>query len=94
MILDQVPSNPIADMANGRVVPVIIFAILLGAAINIQGARDPESVKAFRDVIHSFNHVMFGVAKLVIKTTPYGVFGLITAMAVRYGLSSCCPWAR
>lgn len=94
VILDQVPSNPIADMANGRVVPVIIFAILLGAAINIQGARDPESVKAFRDVIHSFNHVMFGVAKLVIKTTPYGVFGLITAMAVRYGLSSLLPLGK
>ena len=94
VILDLVPSNPIADMAGGRVVPVIIFAIFVGAAINIQGSRDPESVRAFRDAIHSFNHVMFGVAKLAIKTTPYGAFGLITAMAVRYGFSSLLPLGK
>lgn len=94
VILDLVPSNPIADMAAGRVVPVIIFAMFVGAAINIQGARNPDSVRAFRDAIHSFNQVMFGVAKLAIKTTPYGAFGLITAMAVRYGLSSLLPLGK
>lgn len=94
VILDLVPSNPIADMAGGRVVPVIIFAIFVGAAINIQGSRDPESVRAFRDAIHSFNNVMFGVAKLAIRTTPYGAFGLITAMAVRYGFSSLLPLGK
>jgi len=94
VVLDLVPQNPIADMAGGRVVPVIVFAIFVGAAINLQGARDPESVRAFREVIHSFNHVMFGVAKLAIKTTPYGVFGLITTMAARYGLVSLLPLGK
>lgn len=94
VILDLMPTNPVSDMANGRVVPVIIFAIFVGAAISIQGARDPESVKAFRDAIQSFNQVMFGVAKLAIRTTPYGVFGLITAMAARYGLSSLLPLGK
>ena len=88
------PANPVADMANGRVVPVIIFAIFVGAAINVQGARDPESVRPFRDAIHSFNQVMFGVAKLAIRTTPYGAFGLITAMAARYGLGSLLPLGK
>lgn len=94
VILDQVPSNPIADMSAGKVVPVIIFAMFLGAAINLQGARDPESVQAFRQVIHSFNNVMFSVAKIVIKTTPYGAFGLIAAMAARYGFSSLLPMGK
>lgn len=94
VILDLMPANPVADMANGRVVPVIIFAIFVGAAINVQGARDPESVRPFRDAIHSFNQVMFGVAKLAIRTTPYGAFGLITAMAARYGLGSLLPLGK
>lgn len=94
VILDQVPSNPIADMAEGRVIPVIVFAMLLGAAINIQGRRDPASVEPFKNVIHSFNQVMFGVAKIVIKLTPYGAFGLIAAMAARYGLASILPMGK
>lgn len=94
VILDQVPSNPVADMAAGRVIPVIIFAMLIGAAINIQSRRDPESVRAFKDAIHSFNQVMFGVAKIVIKLTPYGAFGLIAAMAARYGFSSILPMGK
>lgn len=94
VVLDQVPTNPIADMAAGKVIPVIVFAIMVGVAVNMQGARNPDSVKPFRDVIHSFNHVMFGVAKIAIKTTPYGAFGLITAMAIRYGFSSLVPLGK
>lgn len=47
VILDLVPSNPISDMAAGKVVPVLIFAIFIAVAIVHVGSKKPESVAAF-----------------------------------------------
>lgn len=94
VLMDLVPSNPINDMATGKVVPVIIFAMFVAVAITIEGNRKPERVKPVKDFIQSFGHIMFRVTKLVIKLTPYGVFGLMTTMASKYGLSSLLPLGK
>ncbi|EJW19693.1 DAACS family dicarboxylate/amino acid:cation symporter [Paenibacillus alvei DSM 29] len=88
VLLDLVPSNPINEMAQGKVVPVIIFAAFIAVAITLEGLRNPEKVQPIRAFFQSFSHVMFRVTKLVIKLTPYGVFGLMTSMAAKYGLST------
>lgn len=88
IITDNIPSNPINEMANGKVIPVIIFAIFIAVAIIVAGAKKPESVKPVKDFINSFVQIMFQVTKFIIKLTPYGVFGLMTVMASKYGLDS------
>lgn len=88
VLLDLVPSNPVNEMATGKVVPVIIFAILIAVAITIEGVKHPERVKPVKDFVQSFSQIMFRVTKFVLKLTPYGVFGLMTAMAAKYGVSS------
>lgn len=91
VILDLVPTNPISDMANGKVVPVLIFAIFLGIAIVHVGSRKPEAVQPVKDFIDSFTQVMHQVTKYIIRLTPYGVFALIATMATRYGLDTLEP---
>ncbi|UHA75021.1 dicarboxylate/amino acid:cation symporter [Paenibacillus sp. 481] len=88
VVLDLVPSNPINEMAEGKVVPVIIFAVFIAIAIIIEGSRNPERVQPVRAFFESLSQIMFRVTKIVIKLTPYGVFGLMTAMAARYGLAT------
>lgn len=91
VLLDLVPSNPVNEMANGKVIPVIIFSLFLAVAILIERARKPETVQPVMDFLNSFAKIMFRVVKLVIALTPYGVFGLMTSMAAKYGLSSLLP---
>lgn len=91
VLLDLVPTNPVADAVNGKVVPVIIFSLFVAVAIIGLGARKPEAVKPFKDAIKSFTDVMYEVTKYVIRLTPYGVFGLLTTMGARYGLNSLMP---
>jgi len=88
IITDNIPSNPISEMANGKVIPVIIFAIFIAVAIIVEGARRPETVKPVKDFIQSFVQIMFRVTKFIIKLTPYGVFGLMAVMASKYGFDS------
>jgi Na+/H+-dicarboxylate symporter len=84
-ILDLVPSNPISEAAEGKVVPVLIFAIFIAVAIIKVGSKNPDSVKPVRDLIQSLTVVLHQVVKFIIRLTPYGVFALIAGITARYG---------
>lgn len=94
VILDLIPSNPVSDAAAGKVVPVILFAVFVAVAILQIGAKKPEVVKPLKDVIKGFSDVMYGVTKMIIKLTPYGVLGLMTSMGAKYGLSTLLPLGK
>ncbi|MEW9701011.1 dicarboxylate/amino acid:cation symporter [Paenibacillus sp. SI8] len=94
VILDLVPSNPISDMAGGKVVPVLIFAIFVAVAIVHVGSKKPDSVAPVKALITSATTVIHQVVKYVIRLTPYGVYALIAAMAAKYGLETLAPLAK
>ncbi|MFD2614534.1 dicarboxylate/amino acid:cation symporter [Paenibacillus gansuensis] len=85
VILDLVPSNPINEAANGKVVPILIFALFLAVAIVKIGSKNPEAIKPVRDLIASLTQVLHQVIKIVISLTPYGVFALISGITAKYG---------
>lgn len=91
VILDLVPSNPFSDMAAGKVVPVLIFAIFLAVAIVHVGSKKPEAVQPFKQFIDSLAQILHQVIKYVIRLTPFGVYALIGTMAARYGLETLKP---
>ncbi|WP_336787579.1 dicarboxylate/amino acid:cation symporter [Paenibacillus sp. MMO-177] len=85
VILSLVPSNPVSEAADGKVVPILIFAIFLAVAIIKVGSKNEEAVKPVRDLIKSATQVLHQVVKFVIRLTPYGVFALIAGVAAKYG---------
>lgn len=94
VFLDLIPSNPVAEMANNKILPVIIFSMFIGLAITIEGNRNPEKVKPVNDFISSFASIMFRVTKMVLKLTPYGVYGLMANVSASYGISTLLPLTR
>lgn len=72
-LVGMIPSNPIASMADGNVLQVIIFAIFLGIAINQAGKHG----KKVADICHSVTEVIFKLTNIVMNFAPYGVFALI-----------------
>ncbi|TVY10862.1 dicarboxylate/amino acid:cation symporter [Paenibacillus cremeus] len=91
VILDLMPTNPVSDMANAKVVPVLIFSIFVGIAMVHVGSKKPEVIGPVKAFIESFAQVMHQVAKYIIRLTPYGVFALIGTMAAKYGLETLMP---
>lgn len=94
VLLDMVPSNPINEMANAKVLPVIVFATFIAVAIIIEGSKDAQAVKPVKDFINSFAQIMFKITKIVIALTPYGVFSLMGSVAGKYGLATLIPLAK
>jgi len=81
-LISLIPPNPIAAAANGAIVPLIIFTLLLGLAIahSAPPARDRlvEFFAAFRDA-------MLTLVRWVIAVAPIGVFALLLPLAARSG---------
>ncbi|RCU51888.1 dicarboxylate/amino acid:cation symporter [Corallincola luteus] len=90
VLVDVVPRNPIAAMAEGNILQVLLFAVLVGVAINQVGDK-AEPVKRF---LHSGAEVMYQITRMVLALTPYGVFGLIAWMLGSFGLDSLLPLAK
>ncbi len=73
VLIDIVPSNPIQSMANGDMLSIIFFAILVGVSILLVG-------KKARPIVEStelLNEVMMKMVGVVMSLAPYAVFCLL-----------------
>lgn len=80
-LLNIFPSNPVRAMAEGNMLQIIFFALLLGIAIALSAEKGEKIRQLFRDadvVIMNLVHLVFWIA-------PYGVFCLISVLFARLG---------
>ncbi|GLS82789.1 dicarboxylate/amino acid:cation symporter [Paraferrimonas haliotis] len=90
IIIDMIPVNPIAALAEGKVLQIIVFAIFVGLSVNAIGEKG-EPMKRF---IQSGAEVMYQITRYVLKLTPIGVFGLMAWVVGAYGLETLLPLAK
>ena len=64
----MLPGNLIGQIAEGKVIPVIIFAIFFGWLL-LQWVK-ANTVRNFFD---EFSHVMFKITRKIIRLSPYGI---------------------
>jgi Na+/H+-dicarboxylate symporter len=80
-LINIFPSNPIQAMADGKMLQVIIFALLFGLALSHAGAAGGRISSFFADL----NEVMMKLITMVIQLTPYGVFCLMVKLGATVG---------
>lgn len=90
MIVSMFPINPMESLAQGRVLQIIVFALLFGAGLSMTGEAG-EPVKRF---FESVAEVMFKISDIVISFAPYGVFALIAWTTGKFGLDILMPMAK
>ncbi|MFB2728797.1 dicarboxylate/amino acid:cation symporter [Shewanella mangrovisoli] len=90
VLLDMIPVNPFASLADGKVLQIIVFAALVGIAINKVG----EKAEPLKRTIEAGAEVMFQLTRMVLKLTPIGVFGLMAWVVGEYGLSTLLPLGK
>lgn len=86
-LIDIVPTNPIAALANGQILQVIVFAVALGVALVLIGEHGKPAIKVFE----SLAEAMYKLTDMVMKLAPYGVFGLMAWVAGEYGVEMLWP---
>jgi len=77
-----IPSNPIAAAANGAMVPLIVFTLILAIAI----ARSPESTRIpLVGLARALGDAMLLIVRWVVLVAPIGVFALVLPLATHLG---------
>ena len=76
ILMDIVPTNIFKAMADGNVLSVIFFSLLLGTAITAIG-KPAEPVANF---FSGFNEVMMKITHWIMLLAPIGVFALLAKM--------------
>lgn len=89
VFLNFIPTNPIQALAEGNVIQIVVFAALVGVALQQLG----DTAKPLADVMKAGAQVMYRITKMVLELTPLGVLGLMAWVVGHYGLSSLTPLA-
>lgn len=83
-ILAIIPENPVAALADGNVLAIIFFSLLLGIAILSSG----KAGKPVGDLFNSASEVVLKITHYVMEVAPFGVFALVSYTAASQGLEA------
>ena len=84
VILDIFPANPVKAMADGNMLQVIVFAILVGVAIS----RCGDAGQRVRVALNDWNEVIMAMVMMLMGFAPIGVFCLLIALFSHMGFSA------
>ncbi|MCJ8343627.1 MAG: dicarboxylate/amino acid:cation symporter [Cetobacterium sp.] len=87
ILLDMIPSNPVAAMVEGNMLQIIVFAILFGVAMAFLG----EKVTVVRKGFEELNNIILKIVGIVMELAPFGVYGLIGKTFATLGYSAMFP---
>ncbi|HRQ65001.1 MAG TPA: dicarboxylate/amino acid:cation symporter [Xanthomonadaceae bacterium] len=87
VLIGLVPRNPVQAMADGNMLQIIVFSILVGLALVLAGETGRRVSAQFED----WNEIVMKLVGIVMKLAPYGVFALIAKLAAETGLASFKP---
>ena len=89
-ILNIVPDNPFNSLANGDMLPVIIFGLLTGIIL----AKLKDETKMFNKIFTEGNRIMMEMTSIVMKFAPIGVFCLMAKTFGSMGLEGILPLSK
>lgn len=76
VIVNMFPSNPINALAQGNMLQIIVFAVLLGVAMAMTGDAGKRVAAFFEDL----NTVIMRLVTIIMNLAPYGVFVLMAKL--------------
>lgn len=89
-LLGIIPTNPIEAMAQGHMLGIIFFALLVGLIC----AMIPEELTLFTRILNEGNSLMMKMTSLVMKVAPFGVFALIARTFSQLGFETFLPMMK
>ena len=89
-ILNMVPDNPFNALANGDMLPVIIFGLFTGIIL----AELKDETKLFNEIFTEGNRIMMEMTSIVMKFAPIGVFCLMARTFGSLGIEGILPLSK
>lgn len=91
-LVEFVPENIFEAMADGSMVPCIVFAIFFGAAMGMYTRQSGNRVVV--DFVKGLNAIVTNIIKIVMHIAPIGIFCLLAEVAGTTGISVVIPMLK
>ncbi len=83
-LIGIIPENPIAALAEGNILAVIFFALLIGISLLTIGKEGRPVAK----LMHASSEMMIKITHWIMEVAPFGVFALIAVVAGTQGVTA------
>lgn len=80
------PRNVISDISEEKIIPIILFAVLIAVSYVLVANKNPEKVAPFKSLVEALKEIIFKAVDFIVSLTPYAVLALI-ATATGNGVS-------
>lgn len=85
MIADLIPQKPLAALAEGEMLGIVVFSILVGIACT---TASREKVSSFLRLMEALMEISMTVVKWAMLLVPWAVFGLMAQLISKVGLAT------
>jgi len=86
-LLNIIPDNPIGSLANGTMLQIIFFALIVGILL----AKMGERAELISNFFNQCNDLMMEMTTLVMSFAPIGVFFMLTRTFANLGFDAFLP---
>lgn len=86
-LLNIIPENPIGALANGTMLQIILFALILGVLL----AKMGERAELISNLFSQCNDLMMEMTNMVMTLAPIGVFCMIARTFANLGFDAFVP---
>lgn len=73
------PNNVVNDIGEGKIIPMILFALLIAVSYVLVAQEKKEKVVIFKRFIEASREIIFKAVAFIIELTPYAVLALVAA---------------
>ena len=87
-LVDTVPQNPLASMADGKMLQIIFFAVFFGIALT---RIDADKARGALSLLEAVNDAMVWSIEAIMRVAPLGVFALVASIVGAFGVSILLP---
>lgn len=81
-LVTLLPANPLSSMVHAEMLQVVVFAIVIGAALVMM---PPQQSKPMLDLLGSLQEVCMTVVRWAMLLAPLAVFGLLLRLTAKIG---------
>ena len=71
------PRNVISDISDEKIIPIILFAVLIAVSYVFVAHENREKVAPFKKLVEALKEIIFKAVDFIVMLTPYAVLALI-----------------
>lgn len=83
-LLNIIPSSAVDAFAKGEILQVLLFSVLFGWALGLQGERG----KPVHDLLERLSATLFKMIDMIMRVAPLGAFGAMGFTIGKYGIKA------